>query len=147
MAITREQWAKDFCHKIGAPSKGKNGQEHNLWALVAWQAAEGGPNGAKFNPLNTTQREPGSTSFNHVGVQEYLSLKSGLEATATTIEQIDLHLNYGPILAAMRADATALETLEALKKSSWGTGSGALKILHDVKRFWDRDYAHVLIPQ
>lgn len=139
--ILRIDWAKSFCDELGAPR-----DKHNLWALVAWQAAEGGANGAKFNPLNTTRRMPGSTSFNWVGVQDYLTEKDGLVATRETLEESDPDFNYAPILHHLRAADQAAETLKAVRASVWGTGALALRILPDVKRHWD-EYKSVPIGQ
>lgn len=137
--ILRIDWAKSFCDELEAPR-----DKHNLWALIAWEAAEGGENGAKFNPLNTTRRMTGSTSFNWVGVQNYLKESDGLEATRKTLEEPGF--GYKPILDGLRAADSAASTLKALIHSSWGTGGLALRILPDVKSHWD-EYKNVPIGQ
>lgn len=139
--ITRVDWAKLLCGWMHFP---KN--EENLWALVAWQAAEGGENGAKFNPLNTTLIMAGSTKFNPTGVQNYTSLEQGLEATSRTLRQ-KAHPSYAPIRHSLLVGKPAHITLEFVEASEWGTGGNALKILDDVKAFWKRDYAFVPIAQ
>lgn len=139
--ISRVEWAKEFCKEISAPDV-----NHNHWALVAWQAAEGGSDGAKFNPLNTTIRMPGSTTFNFIGVQNYVSLTSGLTATRRTLEDGSLLYKYRAILHHLRAGVEAEETLIAVRDSSWGTGGLALRILSDVKHNWD-EYSNIPIGQ
>ena len=42
------------------------------------------PAQALFNPIDTEWRLPGSTNFNSAGVQDYLSLAQGVQATALT---------------------------------------------------------------
>ena len=51
--------------------------------LRAWAACEGGD--ARWNPMNTTLRLPGSTSYNRAGVQHYLDALHGLSATLLTL--------------------------------------------------------------
>ena len=73
-------------------------------AIMKWANAEGGNwhNAARFNPLNTTQRMPGSQSMNSVGVQSYLTWAAGIAATARTINngnypnvQTDMQMGTG----------------------------------------------------
>jgi len=127
--VTRAEWAKSFLKWADLPST-----KHNLWALVAWESAEGG--NAKWNPLNTTQRWTGSTDYNAVGVQNYRTETDGLNATLKTIKQTPSYLGYVAIVDALRRDALAHDTLVAVENSAWGTGGLALRILHDVKTYW-----------
>lgn len=69
----------------------------NVDFLEAWASAEG--TSAQNNPLATTQREPGSTTFNSVGVQNYATPATGEEATAQTIS----NGLYAGITAALRS--------------------------------------------
>jgi hypothetical protein len=86
--------------------------------LTDWQPYEGGT--AAFNPLNTTQPEPGATNYNSVGVKNYTSAAQGAQATATTLE----NGNYPALLAALRSgdpftwpDAQGV----AANITTWGT--------------------------
>src|SRR5512146_1557714 len=69
----------------------------NLRALDAWQRAEGG--GASFNPLNTTQMARGASSYNSVGVRNFLSPQQGIQATAQTL----VNGRYNPIVSLLRS--------------------------------------------
>lgn len=107
----------------------------NARALVSWAQAEGG--NALWNPLNTTWRMPSSTLYNTVGVQNYASMDSGLRATALTLEQTDPDLGFDKVLAHLRRNARAEQTLKAVANSSWGTGALALEVLPYVKaNYW-----------
>ena len=138
MAVTRVDWARSFLKWADLPVT-----KHNLWALVAWEAAEGGHynssgewiGGAKWNPLNTTQNWQGATDFNWVGVKNYVTEEDGLNATLKTIKGVG-H-GYEAILYNLEKDAAAADTLKAVEASAWGTGGLALRILHDVKNHWD----------
>lgn len=82
--------------------------------LAAWINREGG--GGLNNPLNTTQRMTGSTSFNSVGVQNYTSIATGVQATLKTM----LNGRYTDVLAALKAgNANTNTTYKGL-----GTWSG-----------------------
>jgi hypothetical protein len=91
----------------------------NLSAVTAWERAEGGhwANGARFNPLNTTQPEPGSWSMNSAGVQAYPSWRSGFAATLATLG----NGRYGPVLSALSAGTSARAVADAVAASPWGT--------------------------
>lgn len=69
----------------------------NVRSIEAWVAREGG--GGKNNPLNTTQKMPGSTTFNSVGVQNYSSPSQGVAATVETLR----NGNYPDLLAAFKS--------------------------------------------
>ena len=106
-------WQADVLDAIGAPHT-----DSNLQLLAAWQQAEGGT--ATFNPLNTTQPEPGATNYNSVGVKNYTSAAQGTLATKTTLE----NGNYDGILADLRAgnvSAGQIVTRNASEFSTWGT--------------------------
>jgi peptidoglycan hydrolase CwlO-like protein len=93
----------------------------NVAAVAAWEMAEGGHwyNTAYFNPLNTTQRMPGATVFNSVGVKAYTSWKQGLQATVITLK----NGYYGSIIAALRRGNDAAAVAAAVGASPWGTGN------------------------
>src|SRR5438045_1398464 len=69
------QWAQALLQTLGAPQT-----KHNVAFLCAWSDMEGTK--AAWNPLATTNRMPGATNFNSVGVKNYASFQSGLDATA-----------------------------------------------------------------
>lgn len=60
-------------------------------ALIAWQQREGGHwnNSANYNPLNTMLQKDGSVNYmsrqDEKGVQSYMSLDQGVDATADTL--------------------------------------------------------------
>ena len=140
MPITRADWARGMMKYADIKPT-----HHNMWAIVAWCAAEGGyydaknvfHPGALFNPLNTTQTMPGSTNYNWNGgfpVQNYTSEKQGYDAVWKTLKG---RRDYAPIIRRLRKDAWARYTLEAVRDSGWGTGGFALEILDDVKKYWE----------
>ncbi|HEX6476863.1 MAG TPA: hypothetical protein VF005_06280 [Acidimicrobiales bacterium] len=96
----------------------------NTGAIVSWAQAEGGAwnSPAKYNPLNTTRRMPGSYSINGAGVQSYTSWPEGLAATAQTLQAGA----YGGILSALKAGSSELAVERAVASSIWGTGSFSL---------------------
>ena len=91
----------------------------NVSAITAWERAEGGhwANTARFNPLNTTQPEPGSWSMNSAGVQAYPSWRSGFAATLATLG----NGHYPAILSALSAGTSARAVADAVAASPWGT--------------------------
>lgn len=105
-------WARAFLKGAGLPRTGCN-----VSAVEAWQRAEG-TYGSYRNPLDTTQRAPGSHSVNSVGVQKYVSWRQGLHASAVTLGN-----GYYPgIIAALRAGNDAQRVATAVQESRWGTG-------------------------
>jgi hypothetical protein len=133
--MNRNEWAHNFIDRLG----GVHG-DHNAWALVSWMQAEGG--NATWNPLNCTQKMPGSTDYNSVGVQNYVTYEQGLEATVKTILSTNPNFNYGPIRNALRTNDRANITLKAVEDSAWGTGGLALKVLPFVKADYWRYASH-----
>lgn len=115
---TPQTWAVAVLNKLGY--KATPGA---VKALVGWQAAEGGHwnNSARYNPLNTTQPEPGYETFRSVGqgaadIGIYKSWQQGIDATVKTLE----NGRYGGILAGLRSgDAGAVAN--AIGSSPWGT--------------------------
>ncbi len=86
------QWAKDFLTRLNAPITSEN-----MRAITAWEKAEG--TAARFNPLATTQSGfNGETSFNSVGVKNYMSYADGLDANVKVIN----NGLYSNILAALQ---------------------------------------------
>ena len=96
------------------------GCRDNRVVVVAWQVQEFTQ--ASWNPLATTHRMDGSTSFNSVGVQNYVSLEQGLQATKETIDHGWDVYGYGAIVRSLRACAPALATADAIAASSWCPG-------------------------
>lgn len=114
---TFQNWEQSVLSAIGAPLS-----KENISFLDSWANAEGGS--AAFNPLNTTQPEPGATNYNSVGVKEYTNAQQGIQATATTLEN-----GYYPhILAALKSGNPFGQISDALKQelNVWGTGSAWL---------------------
>jgi hypothetical protein len=93
----------------------------NTGAIVSWEKAEGGAwnSPAKYNPLNTTRRMPGSYSINGAGVQSYSSWPQGLAATVQTLDGGA----YRGILSALKTGSSELAVERAVAGSVWGTGS------------------------
>ena len=112
---TPTTWAQTLLAQLGLPQTASN-----LRALAAWEHAEGGhwSNSARFNPLNTTQRMPGSWSMNAVGVQAYMSWQQGLDATGITLR----YPAYAGVRAALAAGGCAPCVAGAVAGSPWGTG-------------------------
>jgi hypothetical protein len=92
----------------------------NLAAVQAWEAAEGGnwENSAAYNPLDTTQSEPGSRVMNSAGVRAYPSWQEGFAATLTTLG----YPAYAGIRSALSAGDSAQAVAGAVAASPWGTG-------------------------
>lgn len=111
---TPTSWAQALLQRLGMPVTSSNTQ-----ALVSWEAAEGGNwhNPDRYNPLDTTQSEPGATSTNSAGVKAYTSWDQGLQATATTLQ----NGMYGSILAALKSGTSASDVVNAVIGSPWGT--------------------------
>jgi peptidoglycan hydrolase CwlO-like protein len=114
-ALPFGDWASRFLEHIGAPTC-----RHNMVVVVAWQANEFTQ--ARWNPLATTHRMAGSTSFNNVGVQNYISLTQGLRATAQTLTGGATSFGYGPILDAFGRCDDAMTTAETIRASVWCRG-------------------------
>jgi len=76
--VSYGSWAGLFLRTMGV-----SGCHSNMVALVSWQVAEFTQ--AAWNPLADTLAMSGSTSFNSVGVQNYVSLDQGLQATRFTL--------------------------------------------------------------
>jgi len=113
--VSYGEWAHAFLRVMGAPTC-----HANLVVAIAWQAQEGTQ--AAWNPLATTHRMDGSTDFNGVGVQNFLSLEQGLQASRETIENGWDVYRYGAIIRSMRDCADPLDTAQAIADSSWCYG-------------------------
>lgn len=119
--LTPKTFAEAVLSSLGLPQTSSNVQ-----ALVAWQKKEGGnwQNGARYNPLNTTLRLPGSTVMsggNSAGVQSYTSWDQGVQATAETLRMS----NYTAIRQVLAQSGGCSALSQAVANSPWGTGSFA----------------------
>lgn len=116
---TPTSWAAALLAKLGMPVSSSN-----ITAITAWETAEGGNwhNPDKYNPLNTTQAEPGSIATNSAGVRSYTSWDQGLSATVATLT----NGSYGAILAALARGTSASDVVSAITSSPWGTKSISL---------------------
>ncbi|MFN2545138.1 MAG: hypothetical protein ABR600_11320 [Actinomycetota bacterium] len=115
LSVSWPQWGAMLLDRLGAPRCA-----NNLIVVVAWAAQEG--TDAGWNPLATTLDLPGATSFNSVGVRNYVSLDQGLEATILTLEKgLETH-GYGAIEDDLRGCAEPLVTATAINASDWCRG-------------------------
>ena len=113
--VSYGQWADMLLQIFDAPTC-----RENRVVVVAWQVQEFTQ--AAWNPLATTHRMPGSTDFNGVGVQNFVSLQQGLEATKETIQNGWDVYGYGAIVGLLRRCGDALTTASAIAASSWCPG-------------------------
>ena len=79
-AVSPLAWAQEQLQSLGVPLTTANEQ-----SLIAWALLEGG--GGTYNPLNTSLPEPGSTTFNSYGVQNYTDWAEGITADTSTINE------------------------------------------------------------
>ena len=134
-ALPFGDWAARFLGHIGAPAC-----RDNLIVVVAWQANEFTE--ARWNPLATTHRMKRSTSFNTVGVQNYLSLTQGLRASAETLTGGAASYGYAAILDALHRCARDMATAEAIRASAWcrgcSNGGYVTELIPTVRSYFDR---------
>jgi peptidoglycan hydrolase CwlO-like protein len=130
-----EAWAQRFLEHMGAPVC-----RENLVVVVAWQANEFTE--ARWNPLATTHRMPGSTGFNDVGVQNFRSLHQGLRATQETLMRGAPSYGYASIVQGLRTCVGATVTAEAIRASAWcrgcSDGGYVSEIVPIVEQYFDR---------
>lgn len=101
---------------LGAPPN-----QANLQSLARWEMHEfsNWPPQASFNPMASTEPEPGSTPFNSVGVQNYPNWSVGVTATVTTLN----NGNYPNIIAAFRSGRGLINNpAVAGDLSTWSNG-------------------------
>lgn len=124
-AATRGEFTAAVTREMNAPVT-----LHTRRAMQAELQAEGGF--ARNNPFNTTLRLPGSTDYNWVPVQNYLTPAQGVEATVKTLKQ--RCCGYWRIRQALRANASAGKIVRAFGRSQWGTSlSLVLAVLEDIR--------------
>jgi hypothetical protein len=108
------QFGSAVLARISAPTTSAN-----LDSFAAWAAGEGSC--ARFNPLATTQPEPGATPFNNLSggghVWNYPSFAVGLQATTTALT----NGLYQAVIVAFRASAGVTAVAAAVEGSPWGT--------------------------
>jgi peptidoglycan hydrolase CwlO-like protein len=120
-------WAGLFLRAVGAP-----GCQANLITLVAWQYSEFTQ--AAWNPLADTLAMSGSTAFNSVGVQNYVSLDQGLQATRFTLVNGPA-FGYGTILSDLVGCADPMSTARAINASMWCRGcAGGAYVVNDIPK-------------
>lgn len=128
-------WAYRFLQHLGAPTC-----RNNLVVVMAWQANEFTE--ARWNPLATTHRMARSTSFNEVGVQDYVSLTQGLRASAATLTGGATSYGYQAILNSLGRCAGAMTTAEAIRGSAWcrgcSNGGYVTELVAVVQAYFDR---------
>jgi hypothetical protein len=98
--------------------------------MVMWEGKEGGnwSNTAKFNPLNTSYQEQGSTNFNTgksgSGVQAYLSWQQGVDATIKTLTGAHAaDRGYTNIVKSLTSGgASNADFFKLMQASSWDAG-------------------------
>jgi hypothetical protein len=112
--VSYGSWAGAFLRTIGAP-----GCRSNLVVLVAWQYSEFTQ--AAWNPLADTLPMPGSTAFNSIGVQNYVSLEQGLDAVRHTLTNGPT-LGYPAIVSGLTSCSDAMTTAQAIRASAWCRG-------------------------
>jgi hypothetical protein len=93
-AGSRTAFIRAVLADMGAPAT-----RADIASLAAWFPHEG--TAAANNPMASTMREPGSTTFNYDGVQNYATATQGAAATAATL----LDGRYPLIVAALRSGA------------------------------------------
>ena len=102
--------------KLGAPVT-----KSNLQFIIAWSNVEGGHwhNNAHFNPLNTTQPEPGYTMTGSQGnIGSYVDWTQGITATAATLN----NGRYNDIVAALQGGNAAETGVNAASLKTWSGG-------------------------
>lgn len=106
-------WVADVLGGISAPVNAQTGRFVNAWGQCE-------QSGADFNPLNTTQPEPGATNYNSAGVKNYPDQETGLRATIATLT----NGYYNGIVADLRAGTyTAAQIVQrnSSELATWGT--------------------------
>jgi hypothetical protein len=88
----------------------------NIAGVEGQERAEG-TYGSFRNPLDSTEREPGSYPVNSAGVQHYASWRQGLRATVVTLR----NGRYPAMISALRAGDDAQRYADAVAASPWGT--------------------------
>ena len=127
------QWAGLFVTTMHLPSC-----HSNMVAMVAWQLSEFTQ--AAWNPLATTEPMPGSSTFNYAGVQNFLSIDQGLQATQLTLDNGLATHGYGAIVSSLQSCADPMATADAINASDWCGGcAGGAYVIDNIARV-EADY-------
>ena len=113
-------FAVSVLSQLGAPTTGAS--KH---IMVGWMQQEDGTDtGGHCNPLGCTEKEPGSTPFNHNNppVQNYAHAAQGVAATVETLK--NGHPHYQAMINALKA-GDYQKFCHQLAVSPWGTKSCA----------------------
>ena len=111
---TPKQWAAAFLKRIGAPTT-----TQNVEFVEKWMALESGGGGGLWNPLNSVLPAPHSTPYNSVGVQNYPTFVSGMNATVATFTQSQ----WSGVVTGLRSnDQFATENAINAEYATWGGG-------------------------
>lgn len=118
------QWAQDFLAYLGDPQTPSNETFLESWVAKESGAGYNGLNGSiAYNPLNTTQPEPGSVGAGSQGnIASYPNWAEGIAGNATALD----NGYYPAITAALKAgDAAQANASGALNPNldTWGTGT------------------------
>lgn len=130
----------EFAHSlIGLGGFKPNVQNYTLF--LCWFEAEGTL--AKNNPLACVDKAPGSTDFNKVPVQNYISEAQGLKMTLRELS----NGKYPDIFNRLMDGEDAIFTMAAIQSSQWGTKfDQPTSFLNNVRANWSK-YAFKTIPQ
>jgi len=123
--FTREDFAAAVIKGLGGTPT-----PESISNMLMWEGKEGGNwgNTAKFNPLNTSYQEAGSTNFNTgkpgSGVQAYSSWKEGIDATIKTLTGKNAAARgYTSIVNSLTGGGTSnANFLKLMQASSWDAG-------------------------
>ena len=105
-----QQYAADVLTEAGLPDTADNEK------LLETQMTEEGMPGGENNPLATTVTEPGSTSVNSAGVQDFPTLAEGAQAEASTLKQKNMQSIYDALTSGTE---TPSEYAAGLANSSY----------------------------
>ena len=114
---SESDWIKAVLSGLGAPATAANVDSMMDWISHESVFPGGNGEGGKWNPLNTTQTESGSTSYNSVGVQNYPDEQTGINATIQTLN----NGNYGDILMMLKS-GQGLKSGASAGLSKWSGG-------------------------
>jgi hypothetical protein len=123
--FTREDFAAAVIKGLGGTPT-----TQNIANMFMWESKEGGNwgNTAKFNPLNTSYQEQGSTNFNTgkpgSGVQAYLSWQQGVDATIKTLTGAHAaDRGYTNIVKSLTGGgASNADFFKLMQASAWDAG-------------------------
>lgn len=114
---SRGQWARDLANGLGNPSPSP--KIVNL--ISAWTRQEFGSDvteAASYNPLATKFEHGVYTPYNSVGVKNYATRATGLEATVLTLR--GNHAGYADIVRGIQTNDPE-RALAGMRQAPWGT--------------------------